>query len=170
MAKRLRRREANGSQAHGGGAASVPPGTQARSQECDNKAPGPDDKPSFPKPLAMRSLRSMNPPMTNNPRMLDGPNKTQHHLRPSKLRTSLCMPRLIQHHLNLLHASCRGNGRIGSSDLLDSGGCVPRSLQVHHQWCTGGCEAHILGITMLVCVDIFTKAVIINPQPPQPET
>jgi len=31
-------------------------------------------------------------------------------------------------------------------------------------------EAHILGITMLVCVDIFTKAVNSNPQPPQPDT
>jgi len=29
---------------------------------------------------------------------------------------------LIQHHLALLHASSRGNDRIGSSDLLDSGG------------------------------------------------
>jgi len=27
---------------------------------------------------------------------------------------------------------------IGSSDLIDSGGWVPLSLQVHHQWCTGG--------------------------------
>jgi len=29
---------------------------------------------------------------------------------------------LIQHHLALLHASSRGNDRIGCSDLLDSGG------------------------------------------------
>ena len=49
------------------------------------------------------------------------------------------MLRLIQHHLTLLHASSRGNDRIGSSsDLLDSGCWVPRSLEVHHQWCTGG--------------------------------
>ena len=32
------------------------------------------------------------------------------------------MLHLIQHHLALLHASSRGNDRIGSSDLLDSGG------------------------------------------------
>ena len=31
----------------------------------------------------------------------------------------------------------RGNDRIDSSDLLDSGCWVPRSLQVHHQRCTG---------------------------------
>jgi len=50
------------------------------------------------------------------------------------------MLHLIQHHLTLLHASSRGNDHIGSSDLLDSGGWVPspRSLQVHHQWCTDG--------------------------------
>jgi len=44
----------------------------------------------------------------------------------------------LQHHLALLHAPSRDNDRIGSSDLLDSGGWAPRSLQVHHQWCTGG--------------------------------
>jgi len=100
----------------------------------------------------MHSLRSMDRPfcsenlctfptslyMTNNPRMLEGPNDAQHHQRPSKLRTPHCIPHLIQHHLNILHASPRGNGRIGSSDLFDSGGWVPRSLQVHYQWCTGG--------------------------------
>ena len=48
------------------------------------------------------------------------------------------MLHLIQHHLALLHTSSRGNDRIGSSDLLDSGGWVPSSLQVHHLWCTGG--------------------------------
>jgi len=48
------------------------------------------------------------------------------------------MLHLIQHHLVLLHASSRVNDRIGSSDLLDSGGWVPRSLQVYHQWCAGG--------------------------------
>ena len=32
------------------------------------------------------------------------------------------MLHLVQHHLALLHASSRGNDRIGSSDLLDSGG------------------------------------------------
>jgi len=48
------------------------------------------------------------------------------------------MLHLIQHHLALLRASSRDNDRIGSSDLLDSGGWVSRSLQVHHQRCTGG--------------------------------
>ena len=32
--------------------------------------------------------------------------------------------------------------RFGSSDLLDSGGWAPRSLQAHHQWCAGGQRAH----------------------------
>jgi len=49
------------------------------------------------------------------------------------------MIHLIQHHLaRLLYASSQGNDRIVSSDLLDSSGWVPRSLQVHHQWYTGG--------------------------------
>ena len=65
------------------------------------------------------------------------------------------MLHFIQHQLALLHASSRGNDRIGSSDLLDSGGWVPRSLQVHHQWCTGGQRELIPGITMTARVDIF---------------
>jgi len=45
---------------------------------------------------------------------------------------------LIQHHVALLHASSQGNDCIDSSDLLDSGGWAVRSVQVHHQWYTGG--------------------------------
>jgi len=76
---------------------------------------------------------------------------------------------ILQHHITLLHrdASSWGNDRIGSSDLLDSGGWVPRSLQVHHQWCTVG--QRIPGITMTACADIFTKAVTSNPQSTQPK-
>ena len=40
----------------------------------------------------------------------------------SKVKNPNPMLHLIQHHLALLHASSRGNDRIGSSDLLDSGG------------------------------------------------
>jgi len=58
--------------------------------------------------------------------------------KPQSLPNPDPMVHLIQHHLALLHASFRGNDRIRSSDLLDSGGWVPRSLQVHHQWCRGG--------------------------------
>ena len=51
--------------------------------------------------------------------------------QPGQITTSIESPKvknpnpmlhLIQHHLALLHASSRGNDRIGSSDLLDSGG------------------------------------------------
>jgi len=60
----------------------------------------------------------------------------------SKVKNPNPILHLIQHHLTLLHASSWGNAsdHIDSSDLLDSGVWVPRSLQVHHQWpwCTGG--------------------------------
>jgi len=72
--------------------------------------------------------------------------RTTHQLKsagqPGQSTTSIETPKvknpdpmlhLIQHHLTLLHASSWGNDRIGSLDLLDSGGWVPRSLQVHHQ-------------------------------------
>jgi len=39
-----------------------------------------------------------------------------------KVKNPYPMLHLIQHHLTLLHASSLGNDRIGSSDLLDSGG------------------------------------------------
>ena len=54
-------------------------------------------------------------------RVSDSPDKAQHQLSPSKLNPDP-MLHLIQHHLTLLHASSRGNDRIDSSDLLDSGG------------------------------------------------
>jgi len=47
-----------------------------------------------------------------------------------------------------------------SSDLLDSGGWVPRSLQVPQFTISGAqadSKARILGMTMTVRVDIFTK-------------
>ena len=56
----------------------------------------------------------------------------------SKVKNPNPMPHPTQHHLALLHASSRGNDRIGSLDLLDSGGRVPRSLQVYNLWYTGG--------------------------------
>jgi len=40
----------------------------------------------------------------------------------SKVKNPNPMLHLIQHHLALLHASYRGNDRIDSLDLLDSGG------------------------------------------------
>jgi len=40
----------------------------------------------------------------------------------SKVKNLNPMLHLIQHHLAPLHASSRGNDRIGSLDLLDSGG------------------------------------------------
>ena len=86
-----------------------------------------------------------------------------------KVKNPNPMLHLIQHHLALLHASSWGNDRIGSSDLLDSGGWVPRSLQVHHQWCTGGQQARIPGITMTARVDIFTKVVNSNPHTVPPK-
>jgi len=110
--------------------------------QSDNKASGPGDKP-FSTPLALHSFRS-----------------TSNHFRsenPCSPPSSLCLPcksarqqagltsteapkvknsnptvHLIQRHLALLHASSRGNDRIGSSDLFDAGDWIPRSLQVHH--------------------------------------
>ena len=40
----------------------------------------------------------------------------------SKVKNPNPMVHLVQHHLALLHASSRGDDRIGSLDLLDSGG------------------------------------------------
>jgi len=80
------------------------------------------------------------------------------------------MLHLIQHHLTLLHASSWGNNRIGSSNLLDSGGWVPRSPQVRTiSGAQADSEARITGITMTARVDIFTKAVNSNPQSVQPK-
>ena len=81
------------------------------SQELDNQAPSTGDKPISPKHLAFHNLRSTSPPflsknpctflsslrLTYHPRALDSPDKEQHHLKPPKLRTSLCIPHLIQH-------------------------------------------------------------------------
>jgi len=43
-------------------------------------------------------------------------------IKSCKIKNPHPMLHLIQHHLALLHASSRGNDRIDSSDLLDSGG------------------------------------------------
>jgi len=66
------------------------------------------------------------------------PGQSTTSIESSKVKNPNPMLQLIQHHLALLHASSWGNDRVGSSDLLDSGGWVPRSLQVHHLWFTGG--------------------------------
>ena len=94
--------------------------------------------------------------------------QTKNEKETPKVKNPNPMLQLIQHHITLLHrdAFSRGNDRIGSSDLLDSGGWVPRSLHVHHQ-CTGG--QRIPGITMTACMDILTKAVTSNPQSTQPK-
>jgi len=72
---------------------------------------------------------------------------TTHQSQPGQSTTSIETPKvnnpdpmihLIQYHLALLQTSSWGNDHIGSSGLLDSGGWVPRSLLVHHQWCAGG--------------------------------
>jgi len=82
-----------------------------------------------------------------SPSLLRTTHQSESVIQPGQSTTSIETPKvknpdpmlhLIQHHVALLHASSRSNDRIGSSDFLDSGGWVPRSLQVHHQWCTGG--------------------------------
>ena len=50
------------------------------------------------------------------------PGQSTTSIESSKVKNPNPILHLIQHHLALLHASSRGNDRIGSSDLLDSGG------------------------------------------------
>ena len=76
--------------------------------------------------------------MTHQSESVVLPGQSTPSIETPKVKNPNPMLHLIQHHLALLHASSRGNYRFGSSDLLDFGGWVPRSLQVHHQWCTGG--------------------------------
>jgi len=76
--------------------------------------------------------------MTHQPESVRQAGQSTALIESPKVKNPNPMLHLIQHHLALLHASSRGNDRIGSSDLLDSGGWVARSLQVYHQWCTGG--------------------------------
>jgi len=75
---------------------------------------------------------------THESQSVGQPGQSTTSIKASKVKNPNPMLHLIQHHLALLHASSRGNDRIGSLDLLDSGGRVPRSLQVYHLWCTGG--------------------------------
>jgi len=100
----------------------------------------------------LQSLRYMSQDMRSekhctSPSLLRTTHQSESVRQPRKSTTSIESPKvknlntmlyLIQHHLTLLHVSSHGNDRIGSSHLLDSGVWVPRSLQVHHQWCTGG--------------------------------
>ena len=115
----------------------------------DNQASGPGDKPFS----SLQSLHCTSQDMRSekhctSPSLLRTTHQSESVGQLGQSTTSIESPnfknpnpmlRLIQHHLTLLHASSRGNDRIGSSsDLLDSGCWVPRSLEVHHQWCTGG--------------------------------
>jgi len=50
------------------------------------------------------------------------PGQSTTSIESAKVKNSNPVLHLIQHHLALLHAFSRGNDRIGSLDLLDSGG------------------------------------------------
>jgi len=118
----------------------------------DNQASGPGDKPFS----SLQSLRCTSQDMRSenhctSPSLLRTTHQSESVGQPGQSTTSIETPKvknpdpmlhLIQHHRALLHAPSRGNDRIGSSDLLDSGGWAPRSLQAHHQWCAGGQRAH----------------------------
>jgi len=63
--------------------------------------------------------------------------KVQHQLRPPKSRIPI--PCYTSYNTTSpSYTPLSGVMTVLASDLLDSGGWVPRSLQVHHQWCTGG--------------------------------
>jgi len=59
---------------------------------------------------------------THESQSVGQPGQSTTSIESSKVKNPNPMIHLIQHHLALLHASSRGNDRIGSSDLLDSGG------------------------------------------------
>ena len=98
----------------------------------DNQASGPGDKPLS----SLQSLRCTSQDMRSenhctSPSLLRTTHQSESVGQPGQSTTSIESPKvknpnpmlhLIQHHLALLHASSRGNDRIGSSDLLDSGG------------------------------------------------
>ena len=98
----------------------------------DNQASGPGDKPFS----SLQSLRCTSQDMRSekhctSPSLLRTTHQSESVGQPGQSTTSIESPKvknpdfmlhLIQHHLALLHASSRGNDRIGSSDLLDSGG------------------------------------------------
>ena len=107
----------------------------------DNQASGPSDKPFS----SLQSLRCTSQDMRSekhctSPSFLRTTHESESVAQPGQSTTSIESPKfknpdpmlhLVQHNLALLHASSRGNDHIGSSDLLDSGGWAPRSLQVH---------------------------------------
>jgi len=109
----------------------------------DNQVSGPGDKPCS----SIQSLRCTSQDMRSenhctSPSLLRTTHQSDSVGQPGQSTTSIETPKvknpdprlhLMQHHLTLLHASFRGNNRIGSLDLLDSGGWVARSLLVHHQ-------------------------------------
>jgi len=98
----------------------------------DNQASGPGDNPFS----SLQSLRCTSQDMRSenhctSPSLLRTTHQSESVGQPGQSTTSIESPKvktpnpmlhLIQHHLALLHASSRGNDRIGSSDLLDSGG------------------------------------------------
>jgi len=99
----------------------------------DNQTSGPDNyKPFF----SLQSLRCASQDMRSekhytSPSFLRTTHESQSvgqagqrttSIESSKVENPNPMLHLIQHHLALLHASSRGNDRIGSLDLLDSGG------------------------------------------------
>jgi len=59
---------------------------------------------------------------THESQSVGQPGQSTTSIESSKVKNPNPMLHLIQHHLALLHASSQGNDRIGSSDLLDSGG------------------------------------------------
>jgi len=59
---------------------------------------------------------------THESQSVGQPGQSTSSIESSKFKNPHPMLHLIQHHLALLHASSRGNDRIGSLDLLDSGG------------------------------------------------
>jgi len=59
---------------------------------------------------------------THESQSVGQPGQSTASIESSKVKNPNPMLHLIQHHLALLHASSRGNDRIGSLDLLDSGG------------------------------------------------
>jgi len=97
-------------------------------------------------------------------RALDSPDKEQHHLRPQKLRTPLCMPHLIQHH-SISYTPLPGvmtELALCTSLILVLGfhavcRCIISGTQADG-------DVRIFRITMTVHMDIFAKAVTSNPK------
>ena len=98
----------------------------------DNQASEPGYKPFF----SLQSLRYTSQDMrsekhctspsflrtTHESESVRQPGQSTTSIESAKVKNPNPMLHLIQHHLALLHASSWGNDRIGSLDLLDSGG------------------------------------------------